>query len=272
MEPNFQDWLEDHIFTPSELETWLVCPYRFYAESFLGLKEPPSLEPEMTPREIGTVMHRILERFLEGKDWSREKIHRISSEILDNFDRPGLSSPLFSLQKKRIERTLDSFLEMEAAILKKEEGPLPERYEWRFGDGKTPPLEIEVMGEKPILIKGRVDRIDVDRKRKRFLVIDYKTGSRRKTPLAIPLYLLAVRTILLPGFQPAGGVLFYLSDMTKEEWPVAGPEGDGLFAETEEKVRGIVGEMRKGIFPSREESCEPFCPFRDICRMRTMFF
>lgn len=294
---DFQHWLKDHLFTPSELESYLLCPFRFYAESFLGLKELPEWEPEMTPREIGILMHRILERYLEGKDWSQEGLKKISGFILDQFqkERPGLSSPLFSRQRSKIEKTLASFYEMEIARLEQPgNGLVPAHFEWSFGSEKVPPLVIP--DDPPIKIRGRIDRIDVDPKRKLFLVIDYKTGSRKISgremaegrALALPLYILAVQKILLPGYQPIGGLFFHLSDMTKETGLlhaerfsesldfhpkksslIPGARWDETLQGIEEQARKIVREIRKGVFPSEKEPCEPFCPFQDICRLRS---
>jgi ATP-dependent helicase/DNAse subunit B len=297
MTDDFQTWLETHIFTPSELESFLLCPFRFYAEAFLGLRELPEREPELTPREIGILMHRILERFLGGKDWSQESLGKIADSILDRFEkeRPGLSHPLFLRQRARIERTLDSFYDLEVAgVEKRENGLRPKYFEWSFGTEEAPPLTIS--DNPPIRIRGRIDRIDVDPKRKLFLVIDYKTGSRKITgremtegrALALPLYILAAERLLLPDHQPVGGLFFHLSDMTKETGLlhadrfaasldlhpkksslIPGGRWNETLQGIEDQVRKIVGEIRKGEFPSEKEPCEPFCPFQDICRLRS---
>ncbi|MEM4266787.1 MAG: PD-(D/E)XK nuclease family protein, partial [Candidatus Nanoarchaeia archaeon] len=69
------------------------------------------------------------------------------------------------------------------------------------------------LSEREILIRGKIDRIDVTPDGKFALVIDYKTGKRFKasslengTCLQLPLYLLAAKNLL--GLEPLGGHLY----------------------------------------------------------------
>lgn len=289
MNDDFSRWIEDHLFTPTELENYLDCRFRFYAESFLGLKPLPEWEIEMTPAEVGDSLHRILARYRPGQG---QKLPEVADQLLEEFrqGRPGLSLPLFERKKKAIRKTLEEFLDAE----KEPRGSLTLAHtEWSFA-----PLELPD-GDRRIRIRGRIDRIDVDHRKKQFLVIDYKTGSTTPTGAAIergeslqlPLYLLAVKELLFPSYEPIGGLYYRLADMRLEggilhadrasdlverlrigarssslipagRWPP-------LFKTTEATVRRLVESIRQGDFAPDPENCTPTCPFKEICLLKT---
>lgn len=298
---DFKTWLDQHIFSASEIESYLLCPFRFYAQSYLKLTPETRWEVEMTPAETGFLLHRILEKFLKTHKKEENK-QTLTSSIVDLMERevtdfetgrPHLSKILLERHKKRITRTLLSFLEdylQEGA----QKALTPLHLEWSFGSDSLP-LEIKGTNGKPIRIRGRVDRIDVDHERKRFLVIDYKTGSKKITgneirsgeALQLPLYILAVKKLLLKDYEPIGGLYYQLSDMTmvngilhSERLPdflelhprssslVPDSQWDVIFSRVEDKVRHVVSQITEGFFSSGTEPCEPHCPYQDICRIR----
>ncbi len=299
---DFKTWLDKHIFSASEIESYLLCPFRFYAQSYLKLAPETRWEVEMTPAETGLILHRILERFLkehkkeEGQEGLTSGILDLMEREVANFQtsRPHLSQVLLDRHKKRISRTLLSFLEDYLHEGDKQKTLKPLHLEWSFGSD-TSPLEIKGTNGKPIKIRGRVDRIDVDHAQKRFLVIDYKTGSKKITgneirsgeALQLPLYILAVKKLLLKDYEPMGGLYYQLSDMTmangilhSERLPdflelhprssslVPDSEWNMIFSRVEDKVRHVVSQITEGRFASGTKPCEPYCPYQDICRIR----
>ena len=278
-------------YTPSELEEYEACPFGFYVKHILRIGPPPEPEPELTPAEVGTLLHRVLERLLKTQGGVLEEI--IGQEFASiQRNRGHLVPALVERQRDRVERTLKSFLEAEAQ--RGRAGPLePAYFEWSFGKN-GPPLEI-ADGKEPIRIRGRVDRIDVDRERKFFLVIDYKTGSGKISGnqivkggrLQLPLYILAVGRLLLPDYRPIGGLYYHLSDLSLDSGLVHAeriPEGirprpssvapeprwNDLFRRAEEKVRVLAGKIRAEEFPPAPEPCQPWCPYQDLCRLRSV--
>ncbi|MBI2082941.1 MAG: PD-(D/E)XK nuclease family protein [Deltaproteobacteria bacterium] len=304
-DPKFQTWLTDHLFTPSEFEDFLLCPFRFYVESYLGLEPIPPQEPELTPLEIGTLIHRILQFFFEkhakeigisSKDKLQASLRKITVQTLESYqkNRPHLIPALLSFQKERIEKTLTQVLEKEISMEQTKSSLKPTTFEWSFG--KKGPLELPDGKGGGIRIKGRIDRIDVDHESKRFLIIDYKTGSqkitgnqlRRGEAFQLPLYLLAVQKLLLPEYEPIGGLYYHLSDLSMDAGMIRSsllpdgfkihPSSSSFFSEIEWKelfetttkhLQSIVQEIREEKFPSREEPCEPWCPWKDLCKIRS---
>jgi len=296
MTDTFSAWLNDHVFSPTELEAYQLCPYRFYAQAFLKLQPEVHREVELTPPEIGQTLHRVLEKLMSQGAKSFERASSLLEDELQTLlpTRPHLSKVLLEFQKKRMLRTLESFTE----DLKEERSaasPLqPKYFEWSFGQ-RTPPLEIDDGHGGKIRVRGRIDRIDVDEERRQFLIVDYKTGSTKITgnqiksgdALQLPLYVLAVQQLLLPGYEPIGGVYHQLSDMTKkdgllhaERLPafldlhsrsssiVPAAQWDATLENILTRVREIVDAIRSERFESHETACEPYCPYQDICRLR----
>ncbi|MBI2981280.1 MAG: PD-(D/E)XK nuclease family protein [Deltaproteobacteria bacterium] len=305
-DPKFQEWLSGHTFTASELESYRLCPFKFYVESYLGLEPNLTEEPELTPIEIGTLLHRILQLFYERHAREigsspgqklQEALREITSAILESHQkgRPHLIPALISLQTKRIESTLQLLLGKECAPRETERSLKPAWFEWSFGR-KTAPLELPDGNGGTIRIKGRVDRIDVDAKSKRFLVIDYKTGSQKTTgnqirrgeALQLPLYLLAVKKLLLPDFEPIGGLYYHLSDLSMDAGMIRSsllpndleihPSSSTFFSDVEWKeffgnlprrVGSITQEIRDEKSGSSDEPCQPWCPWKDLCKIRS---
>lgn len=301
-EKKFQGWIVNYVFSPSSLESYLLCPYRFYAQYFLKLAPEIQWEVEMTPAETGQILHRILEQFLlmDKKSYTEKNILAIMEDHLSAFqkNRPNLSQVLLEHHKKKISRTLLTFLEQDIFEWTHHRTLVPRHLEWSFGRDGSPPLLLPDGQGGTIALCGRIDRIDVDEASKRFLVIDYKTGSTKTTgskilagdSLQLPLYILAVQKLLLPSYEPIGGLYYHLSDMSKKDGLlhadrlpefleihprssslVPGAKWDAAFQKIEDRVREIVAEIRKGVFPSHHdgEPCEPYCAYQDICRIRS---
>ena len=50
----------------SALETYLACPFKFFAQHVLRLEEPPDDEEVMDPRKQGLFVHTVFQRFFAG--------------------------------------------------------------------------------------------------------------------------------------------------------------------------------------------------------------
>jgi ATP-dependent helicase/DNAse subunit B len=297
--PPFAEWLKSHVFTATDLENYRLCPYRFYASAYLGLKPEDPFEVELKPAEIGSLVHRVLERLLRG-EVTRERAAAFLEEELKKIQepRPHLSKPLLNLQRGRLTRMLDGFvgdLERENA---EDSAWKPRFFEWEFG-GASSPLVLKDADGLPVPFRGRIDRIDVNEAKKLFLVIDYKTGSTKISgnqvksgeALQLPIYLFAVRELLLKDYEPAGAVYHQLSDLSKKDGLLhgerlpsflgVGPRSsslvtaskwDGVLDVLLENIGRVVSDIRRTPeegFVSREEPCDVFCPYQDICLLRS---
>ncbi len=182
----------------------------------------------------------------------------------------------------------------------------PSEFEWEFGKDHDNALEIEVAGDEPLFVRGRVDRVDLDSDRSRFLVIDYKTGGadqvinkiEKGQHLQLPLYIDAVCRSLYPDALAMGGLLVVIKEMetAADEKKTAGKtkglvlkeyEGscfrvgrahskvdeermDELIASARAHAAGFATRIRDGNFAATDEAECRNCDYGDICRHKRL--
>lgn len=307
---SWHDKIRDHVFSVTELETYVRSPYWYFCEWVLGLKPLKKETWDLEAAEVGILIHAVLEEFYRKH---QSELVKLQQEILfDDLDRiierevakfrgrrPELFNLLVERHLRKMKRALHNLINKDLADRASEQSPLyPQYFEWGFGDDKTQPLLIRSNNGKEIQVRGRIDRIDVDPVNKTFLVIDYKTGTRKITgsniekgeSLQLPLHIAAVKQLLLPDFTPIGGVYFSLADMTKEQGMLnqgyvgnyfrLSPRSSSLMSPDRwqiamntalERVREIVEQIYGAQFPHKETQCATFCPYRDMCRINERF-
>ncbi|MDI3280092.1 MAG: PD-(D/E)XK nuclease family protein [Bacillota bacterium] len=303
-------------FTPTQLDGFVRCPFGFFCREVLGLEPAEEEGEEAAPADLGYLYHRILARFLRpycGRPLNPEAWQEYRAALQEAIEQEcrqyeeeakgrgrALSGGFWSLQKRRLVRTLERWLrcELEAA---RSSPWYPAYLEIAFGLPPGPegdprsqpePLHLKAGGEE-VVVRGRIDRIDLDG-RGNCAVYDYKSGStptygelRAGRDLQLPLYLLAVERVLLPG-RAAGGSYYRLGrecrrspGLWREESgrPGGGRRKDGvvgereweeLLARVEEQALECVRLIRGGEFrvrPGRSaEQCRGRCPYRPVCR------
>lgn len=298
--PPFSEWIQDHVFSATELENYLACPYRFWAQHYLEIKPQNQWTIEISPMERGILLHRVLEKVLQVSSASLENLQSKAFSFLEHelsslkTQYPTLSPFLLSRQTESLKRTLKNFLTLFLEEKEKRQSLLPKYFEWSFGH-QTPALEIKNLHEEKILFKGRIDRIDIDPVQKTFLIIDYKTsgGTTGSQILAghsfqLPLYILAVKKLLLPDYEPIGALYYNLASLEQKDGLlhtdrlpdfidlhpssstlVPPATWDRFFEETEVKIAEIISQIRQGDFPSEKEPCQDYCPYQEICQLRS---
>jgi hypothetical protein len=285
-------------WSATDLETFAGCPYRF----LLRAARVPEAERgsfDMEPRDEGAMLHAILEAFvgarrdrgawpLTGSDADREEVRRLAGEVLQRFEAEGrVGDPsTWAGRRAAILARLDRFVEVEA---RDADGMRPVLLEYAFG-GRSgrPAIAIPSAGD-PVLLQGRIDRVDDDGRR--LLVVDYKNS--RSTEMArerlseeelgrssfqAPVYLLAAAREL-PGRAELSATYSLLrSGERAEPWRV--DSADPFLALDPERraairaaggrtladgVVEIVSRIRSGRFPVAPSDCTG-CPFGAVCR------
>ncbi|MCM2465972.1 PD-(D/E)XK nuclease family protein [Methanoculleus oceani] len=227
------------VFSPTALETYADCPFRFYLERALGLAPLPPADPDLTAQERGSLVHRIACRFYSG--WKRDgngavteacypdALRLILSTGREEADRFAFTSPAWVADKEHLlgspaagRGLLERFLRHEAEIAGS--GLLPQAFEVSFGlplvpgevDAASTTDAVAIpLGGETIRLRGRVDRVDV-LPDGRFTITDYKTGTSHPglkdiaagKALQLPLYLRAVET--LTGMEGVAGTYYTL--------------------------------------------------------------
>lgn len=220
----------ERIFSPTALEEYVACPFRFFLGHVLRL-EPlaePREEIEVTRR--GQAVHRALARL--HANLQQRKIHQpieeIDALVQQEFDSainedaeraPGpASKALWALEGQRLIKVASRYRGQWESFVKPWQkvgiAPEPFLFEVDFGlpaepgsQNDNPPLIIRNEAIE-VRISGRVDRIDATTKEGDtvFWIIDYKTGRGSHYTgsalldfqrLQLTLYALAVEQVLL---------------------------------------------------------------------------
>lgn len=297
------------VYSPTMLETYADCPFRFYLGGVLTLEPLASPDPDLTARERGSLIHRIAHRFYSG--WTQDGHGPLTAEnhpealrwILDigreEVEYVGLRSAAWTVEKEFLLGSslagpglLERFIENELRLAT---SPLaPWAFEFSFGlSGEDAALiRLHEGSEETILLRGRIDRIDVAPDGV-FMITDYKTGRTHRgladviagKALQLPLYIRAVET--LTGLTGAAGAYYTLRrdeiqirpvfwDARRKAhfavYPATSKSGvedihaliDASLARVRDYLRGIQG----GRFHPRQDTgpCPAYCGFMTVCR------
>ena len=210
------------ILSAGALEAYADCPVKWLVEREL---RPQPLEPEPEAIVRGNYMHTALERVFSELDQpltreslvrAREILDRALADLARGHDRGrlGVGRPeiVRDAALRAIEADLRRYLEQEAGG-GAEWRPIGLEQRFGFADDETslPALELGA-GDERVLIRGAIDRIDVDGGGGA-IVRDYKSGAARPgfpaarwaadRQLQVALYMIAVRRLI--GLEPVGG-------------------------------------------------------------------
>ena len=238
----------EKVFSPTALEAYVACPFRFLLQYVLRLEplEDPAEEVEHTRR--GAAFHRALARFhsrlsevlpdalaaAELPDGvTGELVSQIGAAVEEYAARAPsrATAELWRLEGERLKRAARRYRghwhEFRKPWREKNATPTPHKFEVDFGmpgAGAAEPLVIAVGGPE-VRIGGRIDRVDMAEfaGEAGFWVIDYKTGRatnysssqvERFEKLQLPLYALAVERVLLKGkpARPLGLAYWLVTD------------------------------------------------------------
>lgn len=276
-------------FSPSALDTYLACGLRFYYHYALRLSEKDELSDEIEQREIGVIVHEVLENFFKARIGKPLKIlERDYALVLEEagkvFDAllKGHNAGFEYLIKRQVERRLREILDYHRDEL----------------DGITildcePKLTAELATKYgPVKLKGRADR--VDQRGGVVHILDYKTGARAGVPnwqkfdlgvredwpatlksTQLPFYILAylagnkgaeVRnmdaSLMLLGAENISEETLY-----KERYKKV-PDKAAIFGNYKAAITALIEEILDKDLPfgppPDEKPCG-FCPFKNLC-------
>ena len=282
----------DYPVSPSALETWATCPYKFFLSRILGIAVPPEEEEdEMSALERGSLVHRILERFVrEGKQTDTDLLELAEAEFAIAEGRGVTGYPLlWDIAKEDIRAGLQRFMAAETEWLK---GTGAEASaEASFGGGTEigeVSVAVDDLGE--IWFRGKIDRID--RVGDEIRVRDFKTGKPdpyfdgargRKADrtlvngraMQLPVYVAAARQKYPdPAVQISGSYCFPLADNNTHG---VAPYSEDDWKEFHTPLFAIVGAARRGVFPATPETAGDsdqergnctYCDFNRLCPTR----
>ncbi len=299
-------------FSTTEFEAYANCPFRFWLSAVLDIEPLPSMEEGTNHLRRGVVVHDVLAD--------------LRSEMA-GIDREELTQRFTALASERLQRTITE-TELQRALTRLEERLLTDwasaysqqfdnyrqlvqqrweegwdinRTEIPFGDvprrpsekGLTlaPPLHFSD-GTEMVLVRGRIDRVDVAKIQGRtvYNVIDYKTGRpprisiedvRSGRAVQLVLYAFAVKSL---GLVAEDALPFQLGYWAVRETGFKaglaqrGPKGftpldQAVWTSLEQLLTTILPRLAAGIragefvVDNPDADCTGRCPYRTVCRV-----
>lgn len=285
---------ERMLLSPSALETYARCPFRYFLTSVLGLatQDDPEQLSTIRPRDRGILLHAILLDFfsrlqrqqrLPIRIDEQQSLRQLMMEVADThcaaFARTKVTGLrlLWELEQERMRMQLLSLLQWE---IERADTFVPVGFEVPFGGEETnlessffPAQLVSFLGDEatPVFFRGRIDRIDIASDGQRARILDYKSGKPVRgrfaggTALQLPLYLFAAQRLRPDLDWAAAEYVFLRPHRRKEETAAFTPETWSADVETiASLINSITHGIRSGCFPPTPDSCRP-CPFPSIC-------
>ncbi|MFC1865155.1 PD-(D/E)XK nuclease family protein [Chloroflexota bacterium] len=287
--------------SPTRLELWAKCPFRYYLQHVLELSvlERPEEILTISPLDRGSLVHKILEKFIRsleekkslpkhGEPWAADHrilVLEIAEEEFAKAEARGITGVplLWDVAKSEIRDDLSLFLkkdsEMRAEIITQ-----PIAIEWRFGFGEKspyPPVMLDLDEGHRISFRGVIDRVDADASGTKLFIIDYKTGKSYSyrdmkdnplgtgTHLQLPVYALAIRSRFGQGCEIKAAYWFISAKSGFETREITLSES--LESDFRDMVKLIVSGIDGGLFPANPgkggegyNNCT-YCDYRRIC-------
>jgi ATP-dependent helicase/nuclease subunit B len=179
--------------TAGQLETFAACPFRHFLRYGLGLTEREAAG--VTALDLSRVYHHVLERLVgdavrDGVDLAdpaapvnEEVIHEYAQQIGRALrGELMLSSARNAYLLARVEKTLREVVAAHREMLRHGQFR-PAQSGVTFGGagssrGSLPPLRVTTPGGEEVVLKGRIDRVDLLPGGADAAVFDYRLGSR----------------------------------------------------------------------------------------------
>ena len=266
----------------SARETYVGCPFKFFAQYVLKLEEEPDDEEVMDPRRQGQFVHEVFERFFAT--WQAAGHRAVTPANLDEaramfaatVDRAleRLPAAEAGLERTRLLGSAAAAGLGEAVLRMEAERPTPvverlleHRLTGDFAIATT-------AGPRTIALKGKADRLDL-LDDGTFRLIDYKLGwpPARTRALQLPIYSICAeqRLVSYRGRNWTLGEAAYLAFKgPKRVVPLFSSPADRtkVLAEAQQRLADTVDAISRGAFPPTPDDvfrCES-CSFASVCR------
>jgi RecB family exonuclease len=278
-------------YSPTALQQYAACPYRFflYAVHRLSPRERPEAIEELDPLQRGSLVHDVqflfFEQLREEKllpvNWKNlEQAYALLDEVLDEVAaryRDELAPAIERVWVDGVASVRADLREWVRRMSEDESGFVPWRFELSFGlpgrRARDPHSSADPVAlDCGLRLRGSIDL--VERTREGHLrVTDHKTGKARVksgdvvsggASLQPVLYALAAEK-LFPGSQVDSGRLYYCTasgGFEDREVPI-----DEVAHRSAARVAEIIGEsLSKAFLPAApaKRACE-WCDYRVVC-------
>lgn len=173
----------------SRFESFAACPFQHFSKYGLRLQPPP--DPDVTAMDTGLLYHSVLEKLIrqiiESKiDFAKcdpltpEQIRGIAQEVAEQLrNQIFLSNARSRYTLERLESVVQKIVSAQQFVAGC--GSFAPAYvELVFGQEQTlPPLELTTPSGNKVVLRGRIDRLDLDKTGNFYTVIDYKSSAKK---------------------------------------------------------------------------------------------
>lgn len=283
--------IAEYGLSPSAINSYVLCPLQFYFGKIAGISEEESLETVVQANTFGSVVHYVLNELyapFKGKVIDTEQLKASLKEIDELLKKAflkeynttditgGQNHLIYQVAKVYVER----FVKKDVAELNEQPRKiiaLEEKFESTF-----------VHNNRPVKIKGFIDRIDALPGESEVRIIDYKTGmvkpndlklknveqlytdSNRSKALQVMIYTWLYQK-RFPGNANLRPGIISLRSISHGFMEVFCPETESTVAKVkaaEEALNRILDDLFDTDLPFRqqpdEKKCE-YCDFKGIC-------
>lgn len=181
---------DDMILSATRLEKFYGCPYSYFCRYGLGLT--PRIRAELSPLELGNVIHLALEQLLQK--YTPEQLREMEDSVLRREirsiadgslsvrtqDQEALPKRFFYLYGRMVDQIFRLVRMLAQELCQSEFRPL--RFEYPIGEQEgTRPLQLATDSGDMVRVEGKVDRVDCyhGSSQDYIRVIDYKTGGKK---------------------------------------------------------------------------------------------
>lgn len=172
----------------SRLEAFAACPFKHFAQYTLRLQQREVAE--VTAMDLGNVFHNVLEllvrRMVRDKlRWSDEPVTQMIPELVEEIGQTLRGQLMLSSQRNRylldhVRRTVEKVLADQRFMDEHKNRLRPAGAEVDFGPGgQLPPLILQTPAHRELILRGRIDRVDLVEDQAKAAVYDYKLNEKR---------------------------------------------------------------------------------------------
>ncbi len=252
----------------TRLQTFMLCPYRYYCTYTLGLREQKDSRPSYA--DDGLFLHYVFEHFLKNAHQedgrltipAAEELEHIADDILTTYLADVCPIPIEEMDKRllhlfmRLRRLALVMLQDIIAELQNSHF-VPAAFEQVIGapDG-LPAVVLELTDGSRVTLSGIVDRIDLyEADGKTYVrVVDYKSGVHKFSPedvrtgldIQLILYLYAA-TYAAPERMRAGSAMYLYAETQKNSVTV----GRSGICSDDPEIRNALDATEDGIYTKK---------------------
>jgi len=272
----------DRVTSATRLEGWATCPFAHLLRDILRVEEVenPEEELEITPRDRGSLVHDVLERFIGGvlarpepdqpspsQAWSEadlERLREIASDVFADYEARGLTgrAVFWERAKRRILVDLLETLERDNTLrAERRSHPIAAELSFGMARSRLDTVALRLTDGRSIRFRGMADRVDMADDGT-IHVVDYKTGGAsgykklseddpdlRGTKLQLPVYGQAARALVERPDAPVRAEYWFVS--TKGNFDRIGyPVTADVLERVGQTLQTVVGGIEAGMFPN----------------------